>query len=296
MTQTRAMGEVRFTSENTLFEVPVPAGTRVATAAGVAFTTRREVVIPKASFATGPTTRDVAVQAAAVGPGGNVDAGAITRVPASLTTSLVTVTNPAAITGGRRTETKQVQKRDYDNAVRRLTTRLDAELANAIEDPVNTPQGLTIYPETAKVEGPRADRAAADLVGTRATSFTLTVTATGEVLAVDQSLLGQLATDRLVASVPQGLRLLDGTTETSVGEPVMRDGTIQYDVTARALQWRPVESSTIISAVRGKPVQEAKTTLEQFGTAVVRRWPEFLDTMPSQDFRITVQLREPARP
>jgi hypothetical protein len=92
------------------------------------------------------------------------------------------------------------------------------------------------------------------------------------------------------------MRLLDGTAETTVGDGVVRAGTIHYAVTAQALQWRPVETTEIITAVRGKPVQEARTTLDQFGTADVRRWPEFLDTMPSQDFRISVTLRDPVTP
>jgi len=296
VSQTRATGVIRFTSENTLFDVPIPAGTRVSTADKVAFTTLREVIIPKASFATGPTTTDVDVQAVPVGADGNVAAGAITRVPASLTQSLVSATNPEATTGGRRSESREVQKRDYDTAVRQLTARLEEELRTLLQDPATTPKGLTVYPETATVEDVRPDQAAGDLVGTRQTSFTLTLSATGKVLAVDRSILMELATDRLTASVPQGFHMLDGTAETVIGEPEVVDGTIRYTMAAQALQWRPVEPSTIISAIRGRRIQEAKTTLEQYGSADVRHWPEFLDTIPTQDFRITVQVHSPGAP
>lgn len=296
VSQTRATGTVRFTSENTLNDVTIPAGTRITTASGVAFTTRVELVVPRASFAAGPTTRDVAVQAAQAGPPGNVAAGAITRVPDTLRAQLIAVRNAQATSGGRRAEVPEVAATDYDAALQQLTARLDEQLATALADPAKVPPGLTIHPATAAVVDVRPDRASADVVGTRGTSFTLTVSATGTVLGVDRSLIVDVAVDELKRAVPAGFRVLDDTIATSVGDPVVESDTLRYTVEARGLQWRPVDAATIVTAVRGRSMEEARTTLEQYGRADVSHWPEFLDTMPTQDSRITVAVQDPAAP
>ena len=45
---------------------------------------------------------------------------------------------------------------------------------------------------------------------------------------------------------------------------VVLEGTLRYTVAARAQQWRPVDPATIIAAVRGKSLQEARITLDQY--------------------------------
>jgi hypothetical protein len=198
--------------------------------------------------------------------------------------------------GGKRTEAKQVQKKDFDAAVAALMTRLDQKLADALTDPTIARPGVTVYPQTGTVTGARPDQVAGDVVGAKADSFTLTVSAIGRVLGVDRSVVAQLAVDRLKSGVPAGSRLIEGTIAADTGDPAVEGGMLRYSVAARAQQWRPVEPATIVAAVRGKSLQEARATLEQYGTAVVKHWPEFLDSMPTQDFRITVAVREPTAP
>ena len=74
--ETRAAGQVRFRSENTLDQVAVPDGTVVATADGIQFLTTQAATIPRADFATStPGTVDVPVRAVDAGPRGNVARG-----------------------------------------------------------------------------------------------------------------------------------------------------------------------------------------------------------------------------
>ena len=85
VTTTAATGSVRFSSKNTVFEVPVPAGTVVSTANGIDFETTKSVTVPRANFDThqpGTAVADVAAQED--GDRGNVPANAIKKLPPSL--------------------------------------------------------------------------------------------------------------------------------------------------------------------------------------------------------------------
>ena len=78
VTTTAASGRVRFSSQNTFVEVPVPAGTVVSTAAGVEFETTDSVTVPRADFSTQtPGTVMADVVARERGVKGNVSANAI---------------------------------------------------------------------------------------------------------------------------------------------------------------------------------------------------------------------------
>ena len=73
VTTTAATGAVRFSSKNTVFEVPVPAGTVVSTANGIDFETTKSVTVPRANFDTHqPGTAMADVVAQADGDRGNV--------------------------------------------------------------------------------------------------------------------------------------------------------------------------------------------------------------------------------
>ena len=104
VTTTAATGAVRFSSKNTVFEVPVPAGTVVSTANGIDFETTKSVTVPRANFDTHqPGTAMADVVAQADGDRGNVPANAIKKLPPSLTSALLSVRNPEATSGGART-------------------------------------------------------------------------------------------------------------------------------------------------------------------------------------------------
>lgn len=293
--QTRATGEVRLTSENTLFEVPIPEGTRVATRAGVEFETTESVTIPQASFATGPASLQAAIRAVRPGPDGNVPAGEVTELPGPIAEQLVVATNPESTTGGRRSETPVVSRADYDAAVEELSQRLDEQLASALADPDNTPRGLRMFPETATRDEVTLDVAAGDLVGQAIDTFSLTAGARATVLAVDETLVAEAAADRLAADLPPEVRLFPESVTTSVGEAQVRSGTIVYEVTAQGEQYVPLDTAALVEAIRGKKVSEARVILETHGSVEITPWPDFIDTVPDDARRIDLTLLEPQR-
>ncbi len=295
VTQTRATGEVRFTSTNTFLEVTVPEGTTVTTGEGVAFTTTAALVLPRASFETGPSEGDVPIRASRPGPAGNVGAGTITGAPQSLTAALVTVNNPEPTSGGRRVRTSVVSRADYDAAVEELTDRLGDSLEQALGDPAMTPRGLTLYPETATRGRPTAAPPPGDLVETRAERFSVTVEATATVLAVDETQLSAVAVRRLEETVPRDYRLFEDSVTTQVGEGRVEDGRIVYEVEAQAERWKPLDRQGLLAAVKGKSIGEARQILEPLGQVEIRSWPEFIDTIPSQEGRISMSILDPQR-
>ncbi len=141
--ETRAVGEVVFSSPEQPNEQAIPAGTRVKTPAGVEFQTTRAVTLPPTD--ADPAEVTAAVEAMSSGGEGNVPAGAISVVP-SLEGQGISVSNPAATSGGRFEERPQVTAADYDAAAVDLQNRLAGALVAHLRDPANTPTDLHCLP------------------------------------------------------------------------------------------------------------------------------------------------------
>lgn len=286
--ETRASGVVRFRSENTINDVPIPAQTVVSTADGVDFVTQEAVTVPRASFETGPSTIDVDVRAVRAGTRGNVGAGDVTQLPGALATQLISVRNPDAMSGGRRIEEQMVTQADYDAAVASLSAQLDAALATALANPENVPRGLVAYPSTAAIVSAQADQPASAIVDTVAPEFTLGLDAQGQVVAVNEELIDEVAASRVAAQLPTGQTLVGDGVNTSFDPGTAVGSTVVYDVVADALALDQPTTQEIIEAVRGKTVAEAQAALAQYGDGDVSVWPEFIDRLPEQAARISV--------
>jgi hypothetical protein len=296
--ETAAAGSVRFSSNNPLDPVTIPVGTTVATSGGIQFQTVATVVAPKATISGSTITAgrvDARVKAVAPGPSGNVGAGKITVVPSRLKNFLVSVTNPAATTGGARTETKFVTKEDYAAATATLDGRLDSELTEAVASPTIVPAGTTVFPETAQRGRAEYDPLAADLVGSEVPTFELTAAATGSVVTVDEKLIAPVAEARLTAQIADGYELFEGSIRTQVGDGTVNGETIVFPVQAVGEQWRPVAAADLVELVRGKPEAEAKSLLLPYGDVVITLWPDFVDTIPTMDGRVTITIAPPRR-
>jgi hypothetical protein len=296
--ETAAAGSVRFSSNNPLDPVTIPAGTTVATKGGIQFQTVATVVAPKATISGTTITAgrvDARVKAVAPGPSGNVGAGKIEVVPSRLKNFLVSVTNPSATAGGARTETKFVTKEDFDAATKTLNARLDSELAEAVGSPTVVPEGATAFPETAERGRAEYDPLAADLVGTEVPTFELTAAATGSVVAVDEKLIAPVAAARLTAQIADGYELFEGSIRTQVGDGTVNGETIVFPVQAVGEQWRPVDAADLVELVRGKPAAEAKSLLVPYGDVEITLWPDFVATIPTMDGRITITIAPPRR-
>ncbi len=288
--ETSATGTVTFTSENTLFQVPIPEGTKVTTDSGLAFLTTEPVTLDKATFANGPSTVDATIKAVNAGTRGNVDAGAITTVPDAFATQLVKVTNADPTTGGSHTETLVVTKDDYDAAVASLSAKLDASLAQALTDPATTPSGLVSFPATGTREKATTDPASGDIVGKTTDTFTLSAQSTGTVLAVDEGLVAAVAAERLQASATGTSHLFPDTIVANAGTGKVVDGNIVYEATATAQQYATLDQGALVRAIRGKTVDQARVILAAYGTVQITPWPDFIGTVPDDPRRINLTI------
>lgn len=295
--QTAATGTVTFESINTVGPVAVPAGTRVATLDGVVFLTTARVVVPQAQVAGDRIERgrvDAGVRADRPGPGGNVAAGAITQVPASLQTQQVSVSNPAATSGGTRTEFPRVVQADIDGALAQLRGELEAAFAEALVDPVGVPSGARVFPETAVLGEPRTDVDPATLLDQEVATFGLQMAADGTVQAVNEAPLQTIAEDRLQGSVDDGYELVEGSSVVEIGTATIADGIITFPVRGWAQQLRPVDRDALAVQVLGLSRAEAAALLAPFGTVDIVLSPDWVSTVPTFAQRVTFTVAAPA--
>jgi hypothetical protein len=290
----RATGTVRFRSENTVTEVPVPAGTRVATANDIAFETTAAVTVPRAVFGTGTAGRvDAPVRAVRAGPRGNVAANTVTVVPPDLAEQLIFVNNPQPTSGGARQTTTIVTEEDYRNAVELLSVQLPDLLEEQMDDPANTPRGLTLYPESADLGLPVAEPPETALVDTAAETFELSVMATAIVLAVNEAQIEEVMVEQLRAVVPAGSTLLEQTIQASHAPGEVMGGTIVFSASANASAYRLPERDELIGEIRGQPLDEARAIISRYGSAELSIWPDFVDRVPDQPSRINLTILPP---
>jgi hypothetical protein len=278
--------------------VTIPAGTTVSTPSGVQFLTTVTVVTPRATVNGTTITPGVAsspVQAVKGGTAGNVPAHAISVAPTRLQAFQVSVDNAAPTSGGSRTETKIVSQGDYDAAVAQLGTQIDDELQAAASQPSTAPTGTTLVSGTASHGAVSTAPGADALVGSARSTFQLTATAAGTVIAVSQAPLTALASERLQANVPAGWSLFQDSVRTTVGTPTVQNGQVLFDVRADGEQWRPVQASTLLAKVKGMKVAEARRILSQYGEVSISTWPSFVDAIPTLDARVTLTVAPPKR-
>jgi hypothetical protein len=291
--ESRATGEVLFSSTDQSFDQDIAAGTRVETAGGVAFRTIEPVVLRRPPGGSGPAGVHAPIEALAAGPDGNVVAGAISVV-SSLQSQGIGVTNEEATAGGDRQESSVVTSEAYDAAAIDLVNRLGGELVGQLRDPANLPEGLTLFAETARVGPVTHVPAAEDIVGTLTDEFSLTAMATAQVLAVDESLVDAVAVGRLAAEAPNGSALVPATITTEAGAGTARGEVIRYAAIAEGDAYVLVDPEALREEIRGLPISEARSILEEFGTATVTVWPDFLGDLPSDGGRITLDIEDPA--
>jgi Baseplate J-like protein len=293
--ETRATGTVRFRSENTLNEVSVLEGTVVSTADGIDFETIQAASVPRADFTTGtPGTIDVPVRAVRAGLRGNVSADMITEVPQGLAGQLVSVRNPDPIAGGTRVEERVVQQSDYDKAVIQMDSELELALAAELNDPQNTPRGLTLFPVTAQTGDTQTNPTSPEIVGTPADTFSLTMSSTATVTAVNQALVEELADTRLRGLLQPGQHLVNDAVDATIGPGEVEGESVAYQVTPTASVFTDPDRAALAAAVRGKSIPEARSILEPYGMVDISMWPEFVDRLPDQTARISLVVVTPS--
>lgn len=289
--ETRADGEVVFSSPEQPNEQAIPAGTRVKTPAGVEFQTTEAVTLPPT--AADPAEVTAAVEAVRSGEEGNVPPGAISVV-SSLEGQGISVRNPAATSGGRFEERPQVTAEDYDAAAVDLQNRLAGALVAHLRDPANTPADLTVYPETAQLGTIEHDPAPEDLVGSSVAEFELGGAVIASVLAVDTGLVDDITQARLLAAVPEGTALIADSAKVEHSEGTAEGQRIHFGGRGDGETSAVIDADALVEGVAGLPVSEAQAILERFGTATVSVWPGFLGDLPANHERIELDVTEPS--
>ncbi len=289
--ETRADGEVVFSSPEQPNEQAIPAGTRVKTPAGVEFQTTEAVTLPPTE--ADPAEVTAAVEAVRSGEEGNVPPGAISVV-SSLEGQGISVRNPAATSGGRFEERPQVTAEDYDAAAVDLQNRLAGALVAHLRDSANTPADLNVYPETAQLGTIKHDPAPEDIVGASVAEFELSGAVIASVLGVDTDLVDDITRARLLAAVPAGTALIANSATLDHNEGTAESQRIRFTGRGDGETSVLIDADALVEGVAGLPVSEAQAILERLGTATVSVWPEFLTDLPADHERIELDITEPS--
>jgi hypothetical protein len=293
----RARGEVRLQSKNPVDDNNVRAGSIVSTAGGIQFRTTERVIIPKATITgliVSPGEVTVAVEAVEPGPDGNVDAEAISVPPSTEDAALTVVSNPEPTSGGSRREFPLVEQEDVDAAITQLGTQLDAQFSAMLADPARVPPGLTVFADTRALADPLPTTAPETLVGQEVEEFPLGLATTGTVIAVDPRPVESVAADRIAGTVASGYRLVDGSIQVTPGEPAVSGETVSFPVSATGSQIRVVDADTLRDEIKGKPLDEARSILADYGQAELTVWPDWVTAVPTIDGRVDVRVELPA--
>jgi len=288
--ETRATGEVVFSSPDQEFDQEIVAGTRVYTPSDIEFQTIEVVTLPLSEDSS-PARVRAPVEALASGEEGNVDPGVISVVP-SLESQGISVSNPEATSGGRFEQTPVILAADYDRAAGELQDGLQGQLKAYLRDPANTPAGLTLFAETARLGPVEYQPPANELVGSEAETFTLSGSVAAQVLAVDEALVDEVLRARLLEALPEDVALLAGSLSVEHGDGSVEGGDITFTGTASATSYPIVDVDGLLTRIAGLPVSEARAILEEIGTATVIVWPDFLGDLPGDRERITFDVIE----
>ena len=294
VTDTRASGTVRWTNCDPTRAYTIQSGTVAKTDSGVGFVTTADVFLPVAILSGSPPqiscqSRVVMATASLSGASGNVAAGAIDQVPTGFNSVVIRVTNPAATTGGSHVETKIVAQKDIDKATASLQQQLTDQLNGMVADPSQAPAGTTVFPATMTASTPETSVDPSTLLGQAMDTFDLGMSGTGTATAVDESLVQQLADERIRAAATPGESLVAGSVQVQVGTAKVAGAVVSFPVMAQASQVGTLDAATIRDLVKGRGVDEVRALLRNYGDATIDVWPGWVTTIPTIDFRLDVQ-------
>jgi hypothetical protein len=293
---TAATGTVTFSSINTLFPVPVIAGTQVSTASGVQFVTTQSVTVPMPTISGSTISRgtvDAPVQAVVKGVAGNVAAARIVKLPTDLVNARLTVTNKSATTGGSHTVTPFVQQSDIDAAETSLLANLNSNFQDALTAPAAVPTGSSLFPETARLGVAVCNPDPAGLLNQGVASFSLDCQATGTATTADMTGVVSMAERKIRASVKTGYSLVENSLRTNVGGTAIQSSLIVVPVTVQAAQVPVIDAGKLRSEVLGKSLDDARSLLARYGKVDISVSPDWSSSLPSFDFRLDFQLVVP---
>jgi hypothetical protein len=291
-----AAGEVVFQSYNSGAENTIAKGSIVSTEGGIAFATRATVTLPKAEVIFGtpieirPSSASVGVVAVKAGTAGNVPTNAIKVVPRDEDPKLTTVRNPNPTAGGTHEEFPRIGQEDVDAAIVALQAKLVDDFEAALAAGAGAPANATVFAETAELGDSTPTVDPATLVGKEVATFELGLTANGTVIAVDSSPVIDIAETRLLSNVGADHRLVEGSVEITPGDPTVSGGEVSFPVTAKARRVPILDPAELLSLIKGRTVDEARSILGQFGDVVITPWPEWVTTIPGIESRVELEI------
>lgn len=292
-----ATGRVTFLSKDAMSDNTIAAGAVVATPNGIRFRTTAAVTVPMATIVgltIVPGEASVDIQAVEEGPDGNVEANAITVIPAGENPTFTEVRNDAPTTGGLAERFVQVRQQDVDAAVAELTARLEESFQARLGDPESVAEGVRLFPDTRRLGEPEPSVDPASFVGQEIEAFELGLSATGTVIGVDPAPVEALARERMTGAVGEGYRLVDGSIDVEMLEPVVEGEVVTFPVTASAQRVREVDEEQLATRVKGRAVDQARAILAEYGSVTIRVWPEWVATIPSNDGRVELRVETPS--
>jgi hypothetical protein len=174
-----------------------------------------------------------------------------------------------------------------------IQNRLAGQLAQRLGDPATVSEGLTLFPETAQRGEVSIRPPAREVIGTHVGEFQLIAEASGSALAVDESLIEQVALVRLERDMPAGFVILPGSVLVDSGEGQVDDGSVRYVATAEGRGYTRVDEDEILARVTGLSVPDARSILDAYGTSSVTVWPDFVGNLPDDPGRISVTVVDP---
>jgi hypothetical protein len=295
--ETEAKGTVRFRNFDSDETNTIPRGSIVGTRDGARFRTDRAVTIPRAEqvlFEIRPSSATVTVTAVKGGPDGNVGRNQIRLIPAGEDPQTTDVTNPDATTGGKREEFPRIVQADLDAATKALGEALAASFDQQLADPALTADGSTVFKDTAALGAPTYPTDPATLLDDEVETFDLSATATGTVLAVDESAVQAVAEANIASHVEAGYALVDGSSVIDKSPGQVEDGMIAFPATITANQVLLVDPAAIEAEIRGKSLADAQAILDGYGQAQLSVWPDWVGTIPTLDARVEVRATEGA--
>jgi hypothetical protein len=293
---TRATGTVTFSNFDTGSSIRVVEGAVVETESGIEFRTLAEVTLPNARiqfpFTIVPSTSSVGVEAVKAGPQGNVGNNTITVLPKGANKRLLQVSNDQPTTGGAHEEQTVVSEDDVTAATEALDAALVTELDRQITERTGVPPNITLFAETRAAGESDYSVDLETLVDTEATEFSLGATAEGTALGVDPAPIAGLAETRLRSRVTAGWSLDDASIETEVGTPTIIGDIVSYPVTIEATEIHDVAAVTLLPAIRGLLIPEARNRLDDYGDVEISVWPDWVTRIPTRGDRVTLTIGE----
>jgi hypothetical protein len=290
-----ATGAVRFRNLDFTSSNTIPRGSIVSTQGGIRFRTQRAVTVPRAELVglqVFPATASVKVEAMNAGTEGNVEPNTILVVPRGEDPRTLDVTNPDATSGGKRDEFPRIVQADITAATKAVDAQLAAAFAEQLADPSLAADGTTVFPETATLADPTYSVDPTTLLGQEVETFELGATATGTVLAVDESAVAQVAEENIAPQVQAGYSLVDGSSQVQPSPGEVDEGVITFPVTITARQVLQIDPAAIEAEIRGKSVTDAQAILDRYGQSQLSVWPEWVGTIPTLDARVDVHTAE----